>query len=350
MYVDTIIIGSGISGLTIAAGLDKPDFIILEARDRIGGRVFTNASTQLDMGAAWIHGSIDNPLNKFLDYTSEMILVAPKNPWIHSEDASIQYLNINETISETLRQQIVLKWKELVLKIASIPNKTIAEAFNEISNANDLCPYMDSFIYMLEVWCGGSVKDIPTSYLQNSVGDYPGPHCLFKNGTKTLVNSILSSSKYNIMDRLQFNKIVTHINYNNDCVEIVLSNGLKYYCKKVCVTVPPGPLLNITFNPPLDKERLHALSQIKMGSYKKIQLQFEKDDVFWCNSPMLLTCENEKYTIWNNYMTLKNKPIIEAICPADIGWALAGKSDDEIIDQIMTKLRKFYPYAPDPIS
>jgi monoamine oxidase len=350
MDFDTIIIGSGISGLTIAAGLDNPNFLILEARDRIGGRVLTNNKNNLDMGAAWIHGSIDNPLNKFLDYACEMILVSPNNPWIHSEEASIQYLNINETISETSRQQIALKWRELVLKIASIPNKTIAEAFSEISNKNDLCPYIDSFIYMLEVWCGGSVSNIPTSYLQNSVGDYPGAHCLFKNGATTLVNAIVSSSKHNIMDRLQFNKIVTHINYNNNSVEIVVSSGLRYYCKNVCITVPPGPLLNIQFSPPLDKERLYALSQIKMGSYKKIQLQFEKDDVFWSNSPMLLTCENEKYTIWNNYMTLKNKPIIEAICPADIGWALAGKSDEEIIDQIMTKLRKFYPYAPDPIS
>jgi monoamine oxidase len=350
MYVDTIIIGSGISGLTIAAGLENPDFLILEARDRVGGRVLTNSKNNLDMGAAWIHGTTDNPLNKYLDYAFEMILVAPTNPWIYSEEVSIQYLNVNETISETLRQQIVLKWKELVVKIASMPNKTIAEAFDEISNKNDLCPYMDSFIYMLEVWCGGSVSNIPTSYLQNSVGDYPGSHCLFKNGAISLVNSIISKSKHNIMDKLQLNKIVTHINYNTNNVEIVVSSGLKYYCKKVCITVPPGPLLNITFNPPLDEERLRALSQIKMGSYKKIQLQFEKDDVFWCNSPMLLTCENEKYTIWNNYMTLKNKPIIEAICPANIGWALAGKSDEEIIDQIMTKLRKFYPYAPNPIS
>jgi monoamine oxidase len=352
MYIDTIIIGSGISGLTIAAGLDKPDFIILEARDRIGGRVFTNNKTQLDMGAAWIHGSIDNPLNKFLDYTSEMIVVSPTNPWVHSEDISIQYLNLNGKISELTRQTIAAKWREIVLKLSSIPNKTIAEAFNEISNTNDLCPYIDSFIYMLEVWCGGSVDNIPTSYLKSSVGDYPGSHCLFKNGTTTLIKSILSSSKYNIMEKVHFNKIVTNIIYDNKGVKIFTSDGYIYNCNKVCITVPPGPLKNIAFDPPLDRERLHALSQIKMGSYKKIQLEFDKNDVFWSNSPMLLTCENnkDKYTIWNNYMFLKNKPIIEAICPANLGWELAGKSDEEIADKIMTKLKTFYPLAPEPVS
>ena len=63
----TIIIGAGISGLTIASGMKNDNFLILEARDRIGGRVFTN-DKYIDMGAAWIHGSDNNPLNKFLDY------------------------------------------------------------------------------------------------------------------------------------------------------------------------------------------------------------------------------------------------------------------------------------------
>lgn len=38
----TIIIGAGVAGLTIASNLQHDDYIILEARERIGGRVFTN--------------------------------------------------------------------------------------------------------------------------------------------------------------------------------------------------------------------------------------------------------------------------------------------------------------------
>ena len=58
-----IIIGSGVSGLTIASGIKDNNFLILEARERIGGRIFTN-DNNLDMGAAWIHGSNqENPLH-----------------------------------------------------------------------------------------------------------------------------------------------------------------------------------------------------------------------------------------------------------------------------------------------
>lgn len=56
--VDTAIIGAGISGL--AAGLvlkeNNQDFILLEARDRVGGRMYTVEAgpTYLDLGAQWI--------------------------------------------------------------------------------------------------------------------------------------------------------------------------------------------------------------------------------------------------------------------------------------------------------
>ena len=83
-----LIIGSGVSGLTIASGIKDRNFLILEARERIGGRVFTN-DNNLDMGAAWIHGSNqDNPLNKFVNIDS-LIPVSSCNPWMHSENTII---------------------------------------------------------------------------------------------------------------------------------------------------------------------------------------------------------------------------------------------------------------------
>ena len=72
------------------------DQFILEARNRIGGRVFTS-DTNIDMGAAWLHGSIDNPLNAFLDF-NDLIPVSKCNPWMHSENASIEYMSSNHIV------------------------------------------------------------------------------------------------------------------------------------------------------------------------------------------------------------------------------------------------------------
>ncbi|RKR13045.1 monoamine oxidase [Maribacter vaceletii] len=52
-----VIIGSGVSGLLTANKLlqaGESDFLILEGRDRIGGRVYTD--TSIDVGATWFQG------------------------------------------------------------------------------------------------------------------------------------------------------------------------------------------------------------------------------------------------------------------------------------------------------
>ena len=57
---DTIVIGAGMSGVTAARMLADAgaDVIVLEARDRIGGRMHTDrtAGFPVDLGASWVHG------------------------------------------------------------------------------------------------------------------------------------------------------------------------------------------------------------------------------------------------------------------------------------------------------
>ena len=385
-----IIIGAGVSGLTIASKIECP-LLVLEARDRIGGRVFTS-DTNMDMGAAWLHGSDQNPLNAFLDFNN-LIPVSKCNPWMHSEKTSIEYMSSNYNISEDKRQQLATKWNNLASKMGNMPNQTIIEAFEQLtlkpgfSECKDCESELDddlsSFLYMIEVWCGGSVKTLSTDFLNinnNSqynnalFGDYGGSHYLFKNGAKTLIDALIKSSTIaNLKDHIKCNQIVTNINYNSYYVEVCTSAGQVYYCDKLCITIPPGPLKNIVFNPPLDTNKANALSKIKMGSYKKIQIEFAKEDVFWkTDVPMFLTYnpktngsryylnnenksekekENENvcpYILWNNYKYSKNKPILEAICPANIGWNLAGQPDEEIIEMMMSQLQNYYPVVPEP--
>ncbi|CAG0918602.1 unnamed protein product [Notodromas monacha] len=62
-----VIIGAGVSGLSAANTLLKQhvsDFVILECRNRIGGRVcgIELGGHHLELGASWIHGILGNPL------------------------------------------------------------------------------------------------------------------------------------------------------------------------------------------------------------------------------------------------------------------------------------------------
>jgi hypothetical protein len=380
-----LIIGAGVSGLTIASKIAGNPLLVLEARDRIGGRVFTS-DTNMDMGAAWLHGSDCNPLNDLLDFNN-LIPVSKCNPWMHSENTAIEYMSANHSISEDKRQQLATKWNELAAKMGDMPNQTIIEAFEQLTTKPgfseckeyELDDDLSSFLYMIEVWCGGSVKTLSTDFLHienenkchynNALfGDYGGSHYLFKNGAKTLIDALINLSLIpNLKEHIKCNQIVTNINYNSYYVEVLTSSGQVYYCDKLCITIPPVPLKTIIFNPPLDTDKTTALSKIKMGSYKKVQIEFDKEDVFWKgNVPMFLTynpktngsnyylnADNKEedicpYILWNNYKYSKNKPILEAICPANIGWNLAGKSDEEIIETMLTQLQNYYPVVPEP--
>ncbi|MCB0009704.1 MAG: FAD-dependent oxidoreductase, partial [Anaerolineales bacterium] len=61
-----LVIGAGMAGLMAARTLHEAGVpvTILEGRDRIGGRTYTDQSlgAPIDLGAAWIHGPDGNPL------------------------------------------------------------------------------------------------------------------------------------------------------------------------------------------------------------------------------------------------------------------------------------------------
>ena len=61
-----IIVGAGISGLAAANKLHEKGYkvTVLEAQDKIGGRLRTNRSLDIafDEGASWIHGIEGNPI------------------------------------------------------------------------------------------------------------------------------------------------------------------------------------------------------------------------------------------------------------------------------------------------
>ena len=64
-----LVIGAGIAGLTVANALAHAavDCVVLEARNRIGGRLYTGdlGGSPVDFGGSWIHHPEGNPIRRF---------------------------------------------------------------------------------------------------------------------------------------------------------------------------------------------------------------------------------------------------------------------------------------------
>ncbi|MEN8445822.1 MAG: FAD-dependent oxidoreductase, partial [Cyanobacteria bacterium J06555_13] len=77
------IVGAGISGLAAAHTLANHglDVTVLDARDRIGGRVWTDRGigTAVDLGASWIHGTEGNPIMKVVDVVGQEVVLTENN-------------------------------------------------------------------------------------------------------------------------------------------------------------------------------------------------------------------------------------------------------------------------------
>lgn len=72
-----LILGAGMAGLAAAQSLKARGVscIVLEAQDRVGGRLRTNRSLGIsfDEGASWIHGPDNNPLSAIMSINSRPI-------------------------------------------------------------------------------------------------------------------------------------------------------------------------------------------------------------------------------------------------------------------------------------
>lgn len=66
-----VIVGAGVSGLVAAQALHRAgvDVVVVEGRDRIGGRTHTIDvdGVPVDLGASWIHDGAGSPMLGFVD-------------------------------------------------------------------------------------------------------------------------------------------------------------------------------------------------------------------------------------------------------------------------------------------
>lgn len=287
-----LVIGAGFAGLAAAKALSEAghSVTVLEARNRLGGRVWSDRSLgpALDLGASWIHGVDGNPLTALADKVNARRVVTPWESWRIFD-------------AEGQRRRMLL-----------LPTR-----YRRFLNYE---------------WGYAADHDALEPSLRDSVDSFPGDEVIFPGGYDQLLPALAGA--YDV--RLQ--TPVTAIDAASTGVALTTENGAQITADRVLITVPLGVLKagDIIFTPALPQAKQDAIARLGMGLLDKTYLQFE--DVFWpedVDAFGYIGQDHGQHAGWLNLYKYTGEPVLLAFSAGSGADALALKSDDEIIDQAL---------------
>jgi monoamine oxidase len=301
---DCIVVGAGYAGLSAAKHLKDAgkSVLLLEARARVGGRVFTQTQedgTYLDLGGAWL-GVHQPRMSKFVkEFAVEMYDTpsAGRNVSVYrGKYASYQgfipalpiwalldlhfFIKNFEKLAETVNMDEPWKtpnaveldnttlWQWLERKLwtkAGKENMTLAAEM--IWGA---APSEYSLLHALFYSKAGVTL---TNLCTNSGG---AQDQLFRGGAQTVANKIHES----LGERVHLSEPVEEVDQTRTDEVIVVSTSKSAYSSRyVIFATPPQQVLRVGFSPPLPHQRRSFLEHSPPGAYWKYFACY--DTPFW---------------------------------------------------------------------
>ncbi len=359
-----IVVGAGAAGLAAALELARAGnkVAILEARDRIGGRIFTRhdaaSNAPVELGAEFIHGR-------------------PAEIW------------------DILRRQKIPAWEGggenwVAEKGELRPSDFFAEVDELMAKMNDREPD-ESFLHFIERCCREPRYEQAKNWARRYVTGFHAAdpalvsvHSLvhglraqeqvdgdrtfhMESGYQSLVEYFRSELEKHAVPMF-LNTVVERIRWGHGQVRIA-ARGLTptFSAAKLVLTVPLGVLQStpadeghIQFNPELPKSKHDALRHLVMGKVIRITLCFRER--FWdalhpssrlpqktlADLRFLLSSESPFPTWWTT--APRQFPIITGWAPFHCAETLAGKGNDVVTGTALHTLSHILPVSVQALS
>jgi len=348
---EVLVIGAGMSGLAAARTLaDKGvSVIVLEARDRIGGRTWTDSSLglPLDLGASWIHGIKDNPITKLAkEFNADTVSTDYENGILFDSDGS-EISDADYAETEDLFNSV---YEEVAAMQEDTDNDmSLQQVFDEVLAERELSEdelrKLQFYIHQeTALEYGADPADLSLwEWDQDEV--FGGKDVVFPNGYNQITNGLAQG-----LD-IRLNEKVTRISYGADGVEVETSSGT-FGGEKAVVTLPLGVLkqASVKFEPSLPEWKQAAIDRLAMGVLNKVYLKFP--EIFWNKKIENFGYLGETLGEWSDWMSFVpyvGAPVLMAFHGGEKGFVIENLSDDEIIEGAMKTLRVIYGDAiPEP--
>ena len=340
-----IVVGAGIAGLGAAQTLKKWGYkvIVLEARSRVGGRVWTSRAWQdapLDMGASWIHGVSGNPIAKLAKGNDiKTVETDYDNIWIYrangNELTNAEYDDFEEYES-TIEAYIANAIEELDEDVSI---KTIVDAAldDEGVSAKEKQIILYLLNTIIEHEYAADISEL-SLFAFDEGDEYGGEDVIFPDGYDQIIDILAEG-----LD-IRLDEVVQRVDYQGDGVSIQTDQSV-YEGDRAVITIPLGVLQrgNIQFSPTLPAEKQAAIRNLGMGLLDKLYLRFPS--IFWDKEADLLGYQGEnkgEWAEWLNIAHYTDEPILLGFNAATFARQVEGWSDQQIVDSAMTVLRNIY--------
>jgi monoamine oxidase len=309
---EVVVLGAGVAGLACAQALCEAGLrvTILEARSRVGGRIWTIHPSvthgPVELGAEFIHG-------------------LPREVWQMVEGAGLQTHELTGTrwrLEQARLAPMTGSWDQIDRIFCRIDEFAPDRSFHEFleQTCGDLpqhtrveaAAYVESFHA-----CNASRISVHAlARWYRSDRESQGHRGFrFPNGYEGLVRALLAATKLELLT-VRLNRIVTKIAWSPGAVEVTSQSPEQLPAPSIraeaaVVTLPlgvlqalPGTLGAVSFRPEL-AEKAGALRQLEMGAAVRLVLCFRR--CFWADpklvpSPMpdmsFLSSPGELFPTW----------------------------------------------------
>lgn len=337
------VIGAGMSGLACARRLAAAgaETIVLEARDRIGGRIRTDrrwSGLPVDLGASWIHGVTGNPV-------AALAREAGARHVATSYEASIAYgpggdaVDIDADVARM--EAFVDQAREVAGDLEKdVSLKAAIEAHPRYpglpADARAILDHVVQAQYELEY--AGDRSELSAWSLDEDSG-FAGADALLPEGYDAVPARLARG-----LD-IRLGAVVTAVSLSGKGTMVRLADGQVVYADRIVVTAPLGVLKegSISFEPGLPRGHREAIERLGFGVLEKCCLRFDRPfwprDVDWIE---FVSGRRGEWAEWFSHARAPGAPLLVGFQGGNAARALAALDDRAIVDAALGALRAMF--------
>lgn len=360
-----IVIGGGFGGLAAARALRNASFkvVVLESRNRIGGRVNTDYSFgfPVDMGASWLHGVCNkNPLAPVIGKLAlPLYRTSGDNSVLYDHD--LESYALFDMEGHQVPQQLVTEVGEAFERVLE-ETKKVREEFKDdmsvrkafsivLERHSDLRQHgladkvFQWYLCRMEGWFAADADSISLkSWDQEELIE--GGHGLMVRGYYPVIEALAEG-----LD-IRLNHRVTKVTWRHGGVRVVVEDGRVFVADAAIIAVPLGVLKanTIKFEPRLPKWKEVAISDLGFGNENKIALYFDK--VCWPKVDFLGVVAPTSYgcSYFLNLHKATGHPVLVYMPAGQLANDIERMSDEAATSFAVLQLKRILPHASEPIK